>query len=199
MSGLQEYGFSLGKPAGDGEEDSAVSKAAEISSDSLYRYFLIRYWGPRDHSVVARLLIFVMLNPSTADAVIDDPTIRRCISFAKREGYDGILVVNLFAYRSPKPEIMKSVTDPIGPDNDKWLRRAFNYARKYDIDVLAAWGIEGPYRDRDYEVAEIARQHGLELKCLGKTDGGNPRHPLFVKGTTPFQPLVAHELAGEPA
>lgn len=197
VSRFHDYGFRLGKPQGDTEEDSAIWKAAQISDDKLYRYFLVRYWGSRDPNHIPRILIFVMLNPSTADAVVDDPTIRRCMGFARREGYDGVLVVNLFAYRSAKPEIMRSAQNPIGPENDQWLIRAFQYAREFKIDVIAAWGAHGQFEDRDMKVAKLACRYGVQMKCLGKTDAGDPRHPLYIKADKVFEPLMSDEMIRE--
>lgn len=161
---------------------STVAKNAVLSECGTFRYFLTRVWNTQ-----LPLMVFLMLNPSTADAEVDDPTIRRCMGFARRDGYGGIIVVNLFSFRSPSPAAMKEIEDPIGPDNELWLQRAFTYALYAKADAVAAWGVDGRHRDRDYEVVKMAESIGLELKCLGKTKGGDPRHPLYVKGD---QPLV---------
>ncbi len=149
-----------------------------------YRYWLARVWD-----LELPILVWVMLNPSTADAALDDPTIRRCMSFARDTGHGGILVVNLFARRTKSPEVMRAADDPIGPDNDVWLMRAFKRAAETGGKVVAAWGVHGQFQDRDYAVANLADRAGVTLLCLGKTQGGDPRHPLYVKGGTAFTPL----------
>lgn len=117
--------------------------------------------------------MFIGLNPSTADGVNDDPTVRRCIRFAKDWGYGAICMTNIFAFRATKPEVMKGQKDPIGPENDKWLARL---ARDADL-VIAAWGTRGDHLDRALAVKRKLKR----LHCLGKTNGGHPRHPLYVR------------------
>ncbi len=122
---------------------------------------------------------FIMLNPSTADEVQDDPTIRRCIGYAKAWGYGGLCITNLFAFRTTEPNVMKAATDPVGPENDKWLTQC---ARDADI-VVAAWGVHGNYLDRDKEVFKLFPY----VTCLGTTKAGHPRHPLYLpKGLKPM-------------
>ena len=166
-------------------DPDTVVKGAMISDDALYRYFLTRIWDPK-----LSFLIFIMLNPSTATAELDDPTIRRCMGFARRDGYGGIIVINLFAFRATSPDRMKEADDPVGPENNDWLLKTLIYAQKAKSDVIAAWGVHGQHQDRDYRVAGFVKKHGVVLKCLGKTKGGDPRHPLYVKGDQPFVPLV---------
>lgn len=161
-----------------------VAMDALISPCGAYRYWLARVWEMRKP-----ILIWIMLNPSTADANLDDPTIRRCMSFARENGYGGILVVNLFAFRATKPEDMKAAADPIGPDNDDWLQRVFEYAKDTNSNVACGWGVHGALRDRDWAVAERAEIAGLTPLCLGHSKEGSPKHPLYIKGGTPFVPL----------
>lgn len=170
--------------------DGGVVKAAVISDCTLYRYLLIRAWD-----LTLPLLVFVMLNPSTATASLDDPTIRRCMGFARRDGYGGIIVVNLFAFRSPSPEAMKASQDPVGPLNADILDRTFAYAVSVGADVIAGWGVHGEYRDQDYHVIARAEAAGIIAKCLGKSKGGHPRHPLYIKGEQLFVPLRDVEAA----
>lgn len=152
--------------------------SAIISSDGVYRYTLERSWQP------GFSLPFVMLNPSTADAEHDDPTIRRCIGFAKRENYDGLLVVNLYAYRATDPREIRRAVDPVGPENDEYLQRVFTTARRASAPVVVAWGANpDPYRLR--QVLRLAE--GVDLRCLGTTAGGDPRHPLYVRGDQPLE------------
>ncbi len=141
-------------------------KTATISDCRCYRYALGRRWadGPA--------VLFVMLNPSTADASRDDPTIRRCIGFARAWGFGSLLVGNLFAYRATAPDEMRAAADPIGPDNDEWLSRLIGRSGL----VVAAWGAHGGHLGRDRAVRALRR----EWVHLGLTKGGHPRHPLYV-------------------
>ena len=138
-----------------------------------YRYRLTRTWDPSLPTVT-----FVMLNPSTADAERDDPTIRRCTSFARTWGFGALVVVNLFALRTPYPDRLRRARDPVGPDNDRHILRA---VRASHTTVLA-WGAHGAIRGRDGEVlALIARRQVCRIRrCLGVTRGGQPRHPLYL-------------------
>lgn len=163
-----------------------MNKSAEISKDGLYRYTLTRKW---EHSSTA--LSIVMLNPSTADADLDDPTIRRCIGFSKSHGYGGIQVVNLYAYRATNPKVLKTVTDPVGPENDAWLTRVLKYSAYWQAPVLCAWGANAASErvDRFLDLAQdIADQSGIYpgLVHLGLTKAGAPRHPLYIAGSTEF-------------
>jgi hypothetical protein len=141
--------------------------------DGAYRYSLWRRVGRSP-----RRVLFVMLNPSTADAKDDDPTIRRCIGFARAWGYGELEVCNLFAYRTPHPRVLLAARDPVGPENDAWLARAAGRASR----VVAAWGVVGMRSARAEVVMEILR--GARVVCLGRTRGGAPRHPLYVAGGT---------------
>jgi hypothetical protein len=120
------------------------------------------------------VLVFLMLNPSTADANHDDPTIRRCIGFAKDRGFGGIDVVNLFAWRATRPSELLAVDDPVGPMNDMHIRAASE-----GRTIVAAWGAGGSHRDRVAHVWQlIPFEH---VVCLGITKHGHPRHPLYVR------------------
>lgn len=146
---------------------------AAISPCGAYRYRLTRGDGRR--------LAFVMLNPSTANAEIDDPTIRRCKAFALREGYDGIEVVNLYAYRATDPDALLQAADPIGPSNMGEIQRlAWDYRGGW---IVCAWGaLSRRHMPHVARVAELLKLHDAELVCLGKTKDGAPRHPLYVRG-----------------
>ena len=123
--------------------------------------------------------MFLMLNPSTADAIEDDPTLRRCISYAKAWGYGGVIKANLFAYRSTDFSILYKLDDPIGPLTDKYLRKLKS---KSDL-VIAAWGNWGTYLDRNQKIRKIFP----ELHCLKVNSTGEPAHPLYLrKELTPF-------------
>jgi hypothetical protein len=156
---------------------------AYISSDGQYRYWLSRRWGG------GSLLPFIMLNPSTADASENDPTIRRCIKFAEREHYSGILVVNLWAYRATNPNELKSVRDPVGPENEYWVKRVLEGPRLgVKTPVVCAWGARGMLR-REFE-NKYARGTEAQLLCLGMTGYGYPKHPLYLAGDTPLEPFT---------
>ncbi len=149
-----------------------VIKSAQFSGCRKYRYTLTRVWDDR----YKRRAVFIGLNPSTADAEIDDPTIRRCIQFAKKWGYPGIIMINLFAYRSTDPKKLLSVEDPVGPDNDYWIMSAVT-----DTDcVVAAWGTRGSIMMRSNKVQLLLATENIELKCLGTTRDGFPLHPLYL-------------------
>ncbi len=159
-----------------------VLRTAELSDDGLYRYSLTRVWGrPRD------MLTFVMLNPSTADHQKDDPTIRRCMGFARSWGFGAITVVNLYALRATRPVHLWEAADPVGPRNDEAIRQAAREASRSVHDyVIAAWGANAK-PDRVDHVRRIVEMR-TQTRALGLTQNGSPRHPLYVKGDT--QPIV---------
>lgn len=138
----------------------------------------------------------LMLNPSTADATLDDPTIRRCRGFAKGWGMGGLVVVNLFAFRATSPAALKSSADPVGPENDDAIHDAVVGSRA----VVAAWGVHGRLLGRADQVLGLLREIGREPMCLGVTKDGYPRHPLYVRRDarlaafrTPTEPLVVDD------
>lgn len=137
-----------------------------------YRYRLERAWEPAK----ARCA-FIMLNPSTADARQDDPTIRRCIGFARKWGFGGLVVGNLFALRATDPRELLRAVDPVGPENDAHL---LAIARTAGL-VVAAWGTMAELRGRGAAVRESLEREGVELQVLGLTAEGYPRHPLYLK------------------
>jgi hypothetical protein len=132
------------------------------------------------------LLPFVMLNPSTADADNDDPTIRRCMSFARRDGYVGIVVINLYAFRATSPAVMLAEPAAFGPENEFHLKKMAIEAAAYPVPIVCAWGTHGT----NGQVAALSmRNQGARLVCLGVTKDGHPRHPLYVKGDQPLVPF----------
>ena len=145
-----------------------VNKNATFSDCRKYRYGLSRTWNGKKKTV-----LFIGLNPSTADEKIDDPTIRRCINYAQNWGYGSLLMVNLFAYRATMPTELKNVKNPIGNDNDLHI---IELSKKADIAV-AAWGNEGTLLNRDKEVKKILPN----LMCLKINKSGQPSHPLYQK------------------
>ncbi len=163
----------------------AITTSAVLSADGKYRYQLSRYWTRKTDPVV-----WIMLNPSTADAVENDPTIRRCISFAKRWGFGGIEVYNLFALRSSNPIDIERAANPVGPENDDWLTAAARSERT----IIAAWGgCTTPLQSRRaIEVTELlVRGRSAWLISLGLTKTGHPRHPLYVRSDVTLSPLIA--------
>lgn len=152
--------------------------SAWISDDGVYRYLLGRRWGD------GASLAVVMLNPSTADAELDDPTIRRCRSFAQREGFGALVVANLYAYRAAKPMDLWLAEDPVGPLNDDVLAELVQVVDGGPI--LCAWGSNAK-ADRVKAFHTIAS--GADLVHLGLTAGGLPRHPLYVRGDQPLARL----------
>lgn len=162
-------------------EDLAGGLAAVVfdSRARLYRYLLTRIWDP-----AVRPVVFVMLNPSTADAFEDDPTIRRCISFAKREQAGGLVVVNLFGLCSTDPRALLYDPDPVGRYNDAFVRQATGQS---DM-VICAWGAAGVTGDRGREVTRALTARRVALQCLGRTSTGQPRHPLYLPGTAVLEP-----------
>lgn len=143
-------------------------KRASFSRCMTYRYSLTRRWS------VGSTLLVVGLNPSTADAQIDDPTVRRCVGFAKSWGFSNLIMANLFAYRSTDPTLLAEVDDPVGPMNDRSLKKLVELT---DL-LLVAWGTRGEMLGRDEQVLSwLPRPY-----CLGTTTAGFPRHPLYVRG-----------------
>lgn len=163
-----------------------MESSAVISDCLRYRYRLYRSWsdGP--------FVVFLMFNPSTADAQEDDPTIRKCIGFAKRWGYPGITVVNLFALRSTDPKAIEKhlYADAVGIENDSQILTACTTAKQ----VVAAWGCGQHlkmHRDRPEKVIKMIQSYypDLELVCLGRSKDGSPRHPLMLSYSTQRQAL----------
>lgn len=154
-----------------------VERDAKISADGLYRYWLSRkIRATRPGVFLAGRLVFIMLNPSTADAKIDDHTIRRCMGFAYLFSCEEVVVVNLFALRSRDPKKLKKVEDPIGPENDNWIIEQTRDA----VDVIAAWGGLGRFMGRDKKVISMLRGAGKLVYHLGQNDDGSPKHPLYL-------------------
>lgn len=155
-------------------DGAAMEKGAHFSKSRVYRYALWRIWD-RDKPAV----MFVGLNPSTADENVDDPTIKRCISFARDWGYGSLYMLNLFAFRATKPKDMKKAVDKVGWDNDAALKK---YASKCD-EIVAAWGVNGSLEERNRFVCDKVL-FDFQLMCLVKTKDGHPKHPLYVLGNT---------------
>lgn len=156
---------------------STTHSGAIFSPCRTWRYVLLRCWGSADRPRVA----FVALNPSTADERNDDPTVRRMIGFAQDWGYGGLYVLNLFAYRATDPQEMKAARDPVGPDNDEFLRSYHKLAAR----TVAAWGNHGRFKMRGALVASMLGPGSLW--CFGKTGKKQPQHPLYMRKDCPLQ------------
>lgn len=159
--------------------------SAVISECGRYRYQLQRPATVANPTTAPA--VFCMLNPSRADAEIDDPTIRRCRGFADRWDCAGLVVVNLYALRATDPrELLRAGhAAAVGPENDGWLR----YVALHAGDIVCAWGANAGI-DRVRQAVDIFRSARARMWCLGTTKDGQPRHPLYVRGDTK---LVAWE------
>jgi hypothetical protein len=153
-----------------------VETGACFDRTGSYRYSLWRIW----QADMLRIL-FVMLNPSTADAEINDPTIRRCLDFAQSWGYGSLEVVNLFGLRTTQPQRLRQAADPVGPDCDRYVQTAIERADT----IIVAWGNWGNLQGRDQTVLNWIDPS--RCYCLGVNQSGQPRHPLYLKRST--QPL----------
>lgn len=154
--------------------NDTIARSAQITGDGLYRHQLWRRWGDGPE------MAFIMLNPSTADDMIDDPTIRRCMGFARRENCGSVSVVNLFSLRATNPKELIHAADPVGGFNRSAIYATLRLA---DI-VVAAWGAHLP----QMVAAQVKQLPEIPLLCLGVTKSGAPRHPLYLPADTPLVP-----------
>ena len=151
-----------------------MQKRATISACGRYRWNLSRFWSE------GRKATFVLLNPSTADAKIDDPTLRRCIKFAQREQCGELTVVNLFGLRATDPKELLTASDPVGKENDAHVCQALKQA---DL-IICGWGANPLAKKRADKF--LASNSNAELWCLGKSQSGAPKHPLYLKSEAPL-------------
>jgi hypothetical protein len=163
-------------------EENIIGHGAVFSECGKYRYRLWRYWDKSRPP-----LVMVMLNPSTADAETNDPTVERCQRRAKQLGFGGLEVVNIFAYRSTDPREMKGQDDPVGPDNDAAILGVCQAAmeRKWDAMnlggmVLYAWGQHGNHRGRGKQIIDLLRENHITINYLTLGKNNQPGHPLYV-------------------
>ena len=163
--------------------DLFTESDATISDCGNFRYRLERRWGGGSDCV------FVMLNPSTADASEDDPTVRRCIGFARREGCGSLTVVNLFSLRSTDPAALLTHGIKNGPESNRHIREAVEAARG---PVICAWGAHKATVGRDSTVLDLIRSAGHTPLCLGRTKAGAPRHPLYLRSNAPLTEFSIH-------
>jgi len=143
---------------------------AYFSNNRKYRYTLFRIWDSEKQYAV-----FIGLNPSTADETQNDPTVTRCINYAKAWGYGGLYMLNIFAYRATDPREMKKAASPIGDENNHWILHVCNRAGI----IVACWGTHGTFLNRHKEILKLLDLHNVW--CLGVTKDNIPKHPLYLK------------------
>lgn len=157
-----------------------MRRCAVVSGCGRYRYRLDRTW---DDALPAAT--FLMLNPSTADATADDPTIRCCLGYTRAWGCGSLTVVNLYAWRATDPAELTTTADPIGPENDDFITEAAATAAHTRAPLVAAWGA----RARPERIAAVLALPGMSrLTALACTKGGQPRHPLYLPADLTPQP-----------
>lgn len=161
--------------------EKSGESTAILSKDGRYRYQLTRRWAEG-----ADTALWIMLNPSTATASKDDPTIRRCISFSQSFGMASLMVVNLFAFRATDPKKLLALKpeEAIGPNNAAVLGAAMSIASC----VIAAWGALPQKLWTASKPSRDVIQTCKKLQCLGRAKSGAPRHPLYVRSETPLMP-----------
>ena len=162
-------------------KDDAPSTAIYSDCEN-YRYSLTRVWNKDGKRV-----LFVMLNPSTATEVQNDPTVERCERRARTLGYGSFCVCNIFAFRATDPRVMRAQTDPIGPANDVAITNAADWAD----DIVCAWGTHGEHMDRGSHVEKLLRALPKPLSHLGLSKAGHPKHPLYIGYKV--QPVLWHD------
>jgi hypothetical protein len=166
--------------------DLFAGSSATFSGCGLYRYELRRTLDVFGGAPKGRTVAWLMLNPSTADASTDDPTIRKCRGFSQRWGYSEFVVVNLYAWRATDPREMLAAADPVGPENDRHLLAAAASAEL----VVCAWGCNAR-ADRRAHVLELLELYAHKLRCLKIVGGDEPGHPLMLPYKLPLQPFPA--------
>jgi hypothetical protein len=166
-------------------------KHAELSVCRKYRYTLTRKWGEGDC-----LMACILVNPSTADHTNNDATTIRCMGFAERHGYDGLIMANLFAFRSRDPAMLKRNhavgVDIRGPDNRKHLLDVVAKSSR----ILVGWGTGGGYLNADIDFMRWMREDGHDVHCLKITQDGYPAHPLYLRKDSQLIPYFGRQLAG---
>ena len=154
--------------------DELVASRTIFNSARTHRYTLYRHWG-----LGSDYCAFIGMNPSGADVLHDDRTVAKCCRLAKRWGYDSLYMLNAFALRSTKPEELYEAADPIGPDNDLYIREIASKAAL----VVVAWGKPARHLNRDQQVAALLQQACApnRVKCFALNNDGTAKHPLYVK------------------
>jgi hypothetical protein len=150
---------------------AGTQSEAVYSPCERYRYVLTRTWNG-----AGRKALFIMLNPSTATEVQNDPTVERCERRARTLGFGAFRVTNIFAWRDTNPKAMRAAPDPVGPANDMALGDGVAWA---DL-IIAAWGTHGAHLQRGAAVRTLLQRTGSAVHTLGLTKDGHPRHPLYI-------------------
>ena len=150
-----------------------IKSDAEFSLCKRYRYTLVRQWGEGPRSIA-----FIGLNPSTADEIKNDPTVAKCIRWAKKWDYDMMWMLNIFAIRSTDPKYLRMVHDPIGNENNKYISKI----TELTTTVICCWGTGGEFLQRGRQVFNLLNHECI--LCLGTTKLGHPRHPLYLRNDT---------------
>ncbi len=163
-----------------------MKRSARFGPHRRHRYSLKRQWT--DLSDGGNWVTFIMLNPSTADEQQDDPTIRRCISFAKSWGGHSLEIVNLFSLVTTDPRVLPMFGDSVGEKNDEWIMAASQRMGGAGI-VVAAWGVRGKLWGRGNQVLSMLHEADVNVRSFGLTKDGYPKHPLYLKRTAPILPL----------
>lgn len=158
--------------------DAHAQSVAVFSDCERYRFALTRVWEP-----TAKRALFIMLNPSTADEMKNDPTVERCERRARAYGYGAFRVCNIFAWRATDPRDMRAAQDPVGSDNDATIKESCNWA---DM-IVCAWGTHGAHLNRGPQVKEMLDLADVQTYHLGLSKAGHPKHPLYISyDTTPI-------------
>ena len=173
------------------EKELGVRGDAILSTDGKYRYFLTRWWDPN-----RPIVLFIMLNPSKADATRNDPTIRMVIEFSKIWGFGSLGVLNLFAARASDFRDLNKISDPVGPENRDHIMREVRQFHSLGAHLVCAWGANGGWMEQSETVLGWIEKfcssewvvEPLSTSVLGFTKGGHPRHPLYLPKTTPLIP-----------
>ena len=148
-----------------------AASVAFYSDCERYRYALTRIWEPKGQRA-----LFIMLNPSTATEVQNDPTVERCERRARALGFGAFRVCNIFAWRDTDPRAMRAAAEPVGPENDAAIVTACDWADR----IICAWGTHGAHLERGAAVTRLLRSAGLPLWHLGLSKAGHPKHPLYI-------------------
>lgn len=156
-----------------------AASVAVYSDCERYRYLLTREWDPD-----AGRVLFIMLNPSTATELRNDPTVERCERRARALGFGAFRVINIFAWRDTDPRNLRAAAEPIGEANDAAISESLLWADR----IVAAWGAHGEHLGRGAQVEQLLRQAGKPVHHLGLTKHGHPKHPLYIAYAQPPQP-----------
>ncbi|MEM1390803.1 MAG: DUF1643 domain-containing protein [Pseudomonadota bacterium] len=161
---------------------------AWFSGCGAYRYDL-RWLAHKGEDADTYECIFLMLNPSTADAFKLDPTNRRCFDFARRDKAKTMYVLNVFAFRATDPKNMKAHNDPIGSENDRYVQRGLQRAKADGSKLICAWGNHGAHLGRSDAIRQMIGDAGVRAWCFGYTKSGEPKHPLYLRKDAPLVPF----------